>query len=105
MPPTNTWKQRERQVAADFGTKRTPLSGGNSGHTRSDTLHPTLFIEHKHRKAHAVVKLYDETAEMAASEGKVPVVTLSQHGRAGYLIVVAPEHLDTLIASKLHQSD
>lgn len=91
--PSKTWKDRERQVAADFGTRRTPLSGGNSGHTRSDTLHPDLFIEHKHRKSHSVITLYDATAAMATGEGKVPVVTLSQHGRKGYLLVVAPEDI------------
>jgi hypothetical protein len=91
--PTKTWKSRERSVAGDFGVGRTPLSGGNSGHTRSDTLHSELFIEHKHRKSHAVVALYDNTRELAKKEGKIPVVTLSQHGRHGYLIVIDPKDL------------
>jgi len=94
--PTTTWKHRERKVAADFGSERTPLSGGNSKHTRSDSLHPDLFIEHKHRQRHSVVGLYDETAALAKKEEKVPVVTLSQHGRKGYLILIDPRDLETV---------
>ncbi len=40
-------KTQERRVARYFGVERTPLSGGASRHTRSDTLHPDLFIEVK----------------------------------------------------------
>lgn len=40
-------KTQERRVARFFGTERTPLSGGASRHTRSDTLHPTLYLEVK----------------------------------------------------------
>lgn len=86
----NTWKSRERKIAAEFGTTRTPLSGGNSGHTRSDSLHDTLFIEVKGRQRHAAVKLYDETRELARREGKVPTLALWEPGRQGYLIVIDP---------------
>lgn len=94
--PTHTWKNRERQVCKDFGTTRNPLSGGNSKHTRSDSLHEDLFIEHKHRKSNATITLYDQTAYLATGEGKVPVVTLSQHGRKGYLVVCAPQDLQKI---------
>lgn len=40
-------KQQERRVSRFFGVERTPLSGGASRHTRSDTLHPDLYIEIK----------------------------------------------------------
>ncbi len=40
-------KTQERRVARFFGVERTPLSGGASRHTRSDTLHPTLYVEVK----------------------------------------------------------
>jgi len=46
--PEPGWKKVERRVAEFMSTVRTPLSGGNSGHTRSDTRHPSLFIEIKH---------------------------------------------------------
>ncbi len=44
-------KKYELRVAKFFGTKRTPLSGSNSGHTHSDTLHPRLYIEVKSAQA------------------------------------------------------
>ena len=88
MTARNTWKQGERRVARFFGSERTPLSGGNSGHTRSDTLHPRLFIETKMRKVHAVRTLHDETKELAKKEGKIPVVALIDKNRPGFLLCV-----------------
>ena len=82
-----TWKARERQVAKYFGCERNPLSGGNSKHTRSDTLHVTLFIEHKHRKSHALLRTYDEAKEQAKAEDKIPVVTISEKGRKGFWVL------------------
>lgn len=88
------WKQRERGVARFFGARgRTPLSGGNSGHTRSDTLHERLFIEHKHRVRHAIINLWDRIKPLAMKEGKAPVVTLSVKGRPGFWIMVHSSHL------------
>ena len=84
-----TWKARERAVAKFFGAKgRTPLSGGNSGHTRSDTLHNMLFIEHKHSVRHAITNLWDKTKKMALKEKKIPVVTLSVKGRKGFWVLI-----------------
>ena len=68
MTPTKTWKSIEAHLARMFATERTPLSGGNSKMTRSDTLHPRLFIEVKQRKFHAVAKLFRETKELAKKE-------------------------------------
>ena len=53
-----TWKVFEREVARFFGSTRTPLSGGNGKQTRSDTLHPVLFIECKYRKSFPIVRMY-----------------------------------------------
>lgn len=89
-----TWKQSERDVAEFFGTTRTPLSGGASGHTRSDTLHPELFIEVKYRKRHTSVALWDETEALAVKEKKVPVVCLKEKGRHGFWILVRSTDLD-----------
>lgn len=74
MTAKGTWKAFERYVAALFGTVRTPLSGGASRHTKSDTLHPELYIEIKYRdgdilKAWARREL-EQSAESAAEEGK-----------------------------------
>lgn len=86
MPkPTTTWKSRERQVARAFGAERNPLSGGNSKHTRSDTLHPMLFLEHKHTKS-SPPKLILDTRDRAKKEGKIPVVTKSFGGQAGFWV-------------------
>lgn len=43
----HNWKRYERRVARYFGTQRTPLSGGASRHTRSDTLDPRFYVEVK----------------------------------------------------------
>ena len=86
--PTNTWKNRERQIAKFFGAERNPLSGQNSKHTGSDTLHPDLYIEQKHRKKHSVVTLHDETTRKAYKEGKIPVVTLTEKHKNGFYILV-----------------
>lgn len=48
--PPQTWKKVELRIARAFGTTRTPLSGGASKHTRSDTLHPFIYCEIKHGK-------------------------------------------------------
>ena len=75
------WKAAERRVAALFGVTRTPLSGGNGKQTRSDTLHPRLFIETKYRKYFANVTLFLETAALAVAEKKMPVLVLVEKAR------------------------
>ncbi|KKL28680.1 hypothetical protein LCGC14_2372710 [marine sediment metagenome] len=70
----NTWKQGERRIAEMFGTRRTPLSGGNSGHTRSDTLHLDLFIEVKHSKKYPKEILVNKTFKEAKNEAKIPLL-------------------------------
>ena len=92
----SNWKGRERQIAKFFGTRRTPLSGGNSGHTRSDTLHEHLFIEQKQRKKHSAVTLWDETKEMADKENKIPIVTLSEKGRPGFWLLIKSTDFDAI---------
>ena len=89
-----TWKAKERKIAKFFGTERTPLSGGNSKQTRSDTLHHNLFIEQKHRKKHSVVGLWDDTKTLADKESKIPVITLTQANRKGFWVLV---HCDDLV--------
>ena len=97
MPP-KTWKSVERRIARYLGTERTPLSGGNSRQTRSDTLHPLLYAEIKHGKRPwtwaAISRLWLDTAEQAGLEGKVPVVIIHRKGVRNvgdydcYLVVV-----------------
>ena len=93
MTSRSTWKQWERRVAALFGTTRTPLSGGASRHTRSDSLSDQVFVEVKYRKSFSIFKLFAEVEKMAAAEGKVPVVALVQKRTSGILFVVRPEDM------------
>ena len=83
-----SWKALERKVAKSMGTERTPLSGGNSKQTRSDTLHEKYFIEVKHRKRMAVLLLYRQTLELARKENKIPVLCIKEKGKHGELAVI-----------------
>lgn len=72
---SKTWKSVELRLARMFGTNRTPLSGGNSRHTRSDTLHPRLFIELKHGNSSAITTMWEtwskDTCVLIRSHGTV----------------------------------
>jgi len=94
---SKTWKSRELQVAKFFDTQRNPLSGGNSKHTRSDTLHDELYIECKHRQKHAIFQLWKDTAEKAKHEGKTPLCAISQHGEHGFLVCIHSDDLKKLV--------
>jgi hypothetical protein len=98
MTSRNTWKAGERRVAAVFGTERTPLSGGNSKHTRSDTLHDKLFIEIKMRARQAVWTLFRETEVLARKEDKIPVLALQEKHKPGFLLVMRPEDIRAVVA-------
>lgn len=95
MPkPSRSWKGAERKIASAFGTRRNPLSGSNSGVTASDSRHPHLFIENKHSKnGHAVQRIYYKAKDLAAKEGKVPLVTLTGANRTGFLVVCEAKDL------------
>lgn len=95
MPPTKTWKQAERRVAALFGALRQRLSGssGRTDCSAADTTHPTLFIEVKYRESHAVRTLYEETVKKARKEHKTPLVCLVDKGKPGFLLCL---HCDDL---------
>lgn len=97
MPPTKTWKSRERQVASVFGSERTPLSGGNSKQTRSDTLSPHFYIENKYAKRHAVWSLYDETKPKARKETKPPAIALCRKGSPGFMLCIHSDDLQDFI--------
>ena len=79
-------------------TERTPLSGGNSKITRSDTLDKTFFIECKLRKNPAVWNLYEKVSELAGKENKVPLLVIKKKGRRGELFVVHSKHLKEFIS-------
>lgn len=94
---STAWKQFEREVASEFGTKRVPLSGSNSGHnTNSDSLHPELYIECKVRQNVWLHTLYNDTESKAKVEGKIPLVAIKQKGQKGYLLAFKPEYLEKI---------
>ena len=78
MTSRNTWKQRERQIADDFGTKRNPLSGSMSGHSSSDSLSDTFYLESKLRANPPGWNLFIDTRSKAEKEEKIPIVVLSK---------------------------
>lgn len=74
--PDKAWKAFERRIAKSLGTVRTPLSGGASRHTRSDTLHPDLYVECKTRKHSLVHTLFLLACKQAKVERKIPVMAM-----------------------------
>ena len=91
--PNKPWKETERRIARYIEARtghgrRNPLSGGNSGHTRSDIIHPHLFPEVKHGTAcprtwKAVEKLYKSVEILAAKEKKIPLLILHEKSKMG----------------------
>ena len=98
---SHRWKQIEAFFAGCFGSTRTPLSGGNSKITRSDSLHPVLFIEAKQRANPAVMNLYDKTAELAELEGKIPVLGIHRKGSRTWLVVCNIKDLKRIAVEQL----
>lgn len=96
------WKAFERRVARFFGCQdRNPLSGANSKHSASDTLHPELFIECKQRQKYAAVRLWDESKAMADKEEKIPVVAVSEKNRKGFWVLVHSSDLTAIANQRL----
>jgi len=81
------WKKIENIFAQWFGSERVPLSGGNSKISRSDSMHPRLFLEVKQRQNPAVANLFENTAELAKKENKIPVLGIHKKGSRLWLIV------------------
>ena len=92
-----SWKKLEQKVARMRETERTPLSGGNSRQTRSDTLDDTFFIECKLRKDPAVWNLYEQVEELAKKENKLPVLVIKKKGKHGELFIVNDRYLKAFI--------
>lgn len=98
-----TWKRRERAVADLFGSVRTPLSGGSSRITRSDSLHPRLFVETKLRARHAVVTLWRAVATLAKQENKTPVLALTERGKPGVWLLIRSDDV-VAVAKEIEQA-
>lgn len=97
------WKAQERRVAKAFGSRRTPLSGGNSQHnTTSDSLHPELYIECKYRKRLPIFDIWPELLKAAGKEKKIPVLAIKTMQIADDVIVIRLSDLDKILEERLH---
>ena len=92
------WKKLEQKVARMRNTERTPLSGGNSKITRSDTMDKTFFIECKLRKNPSIWNLYEEVEEKAKKEHKIPVLVIKKKGKHGELFVIHSKDIKKFIS-------
>ena len=101
----STWKKFETAVAKVFGSERTPLSGGNSKITRSDSLHGEIFIECKYRAKSPTFDLWTSTKERADKEDKIPLVAIKKKGGKGFLFVISPDDLDKLAELKVRDNE
>lgn len=78
MTSRSTWKKVESRIAKDFNTRRNPLSGSMSGHSSSDSLSPTFYIESKLRANPPGWTLFQDTKNKSKQEKKIPIVVLSK---------------------------
>jgi hypothetical protein len=92
-----SWKQLERAIAHKFGTERTPLSGRNSRHTRSDTLSKSFYIEVKSLSRLPFWKKFQEARSRARQEGKKPLLAFHKKGYPGTVVMM---DLDDFIEQK-----
>jgi len=96
------WKRHERSHARFFHTERTPLSGGSSRHTRSDSLHPILYIETKMiPKDSWLEKEWRSVVLKAEKEDKIPLMCLRVHGMHGFLIMNNSKQIDKIIKCRI----
>ena len=88
------WKRAEKSAARFFGAERNPLSGGNSRISRSDSTHPSLFIETKYgNQFSAIESLFNVVSINAKKEHKTPIVCLKQKRKKGFLILIKESDL------------
>jgi len=88
-----TWKAFERKVANLLGGTRTPLSGGNSKHTRGDVIHKKWYVECKlSGKTGLMLKQWDkewiEARKHALEEDKTPMFVFQPKGSKEPMVVM-----------------
>lgn len=92
------WKSFERYISGIFRTTRNALSGGNSKLTRSDSLHPKLFISCKYtRNNHKTLRtLVAEERDKAVKENKTAVCVIGEFDdRANAIVVIHLQDIHT----------
>jgi hypothetical protein len=93
------WKQFERWIASLFTTTRNSLSGGTSKMTRSDSLHPDLFISCKYtRSNHKQIRtLLKEERQKAEAEQKTAILAIGEfNDRANTFLVIHVQDFEQL---------
>ena len=84
-------------IRDSFGTERNPGSGSADPNHRSDSQHPTLFIETKYRAKHTALTLLRETRKIAEKENKTAVCCLAEKGKKGFGVLIHSEDLDDFV--------
>ena len=105
MTDKSTWKKRESKIAKDFGTQRNPLSGSMSGHSSSDSLSETFYLESKLRVSPPGWALFQDTKEKAKLEKKIPIVVLSKKYHKEKIAMVNYDFLLDLIKKAKYLED
>lgn len=83
-----------------LGTNRTPLSGENSRHTGSDTLHPDLFIEVKSWKDPTCYDEFRDLRKQAQRRNKEPMLLIERKKNEAFDPIVITEMEHALDASR-----
>lgn len=109
MPTSkNTWKDLERRICKQFGGKRNPLSGQNSGHgTSSDCIEVSAEFENFYFEIrlrenwlhHTMFR--DDVEKPAKKEEKIPVlITHKKNAKSGALVVLRLEDFLELVKNQ-----
>jgi len=98
-PSRSTWKKAESRAAKLLGAKRQVLSGssGREDRSSSDSTHPEIFLETKHRSRTAIRSLHDKIKPRAVKERKVPFISQADKGRPGFMYSFHSDDLERLI--------
>jgi hypothetical protein len=98
-----TWQLCEARLAAFFGVRRQVCSGssGREDVTASDSTHPTLFLESKHRARNVARTWLDAAKKQATKERKTPVLGQFKKHCEDFLISVLSEDFLAVAAEKI----
>ena len=91
---SGTWKRREREIAAMFGTVRRPVSGRRGDKGGDDCEHSRLHLQCKHgRQNSREFALFDIAEAVATGNGKIPVIVMTAMRRSEVLVLCRIEDL------------
>ena len=101
----NTWKELERRICKQFGGKRNPLSGSNSGHrTSADCIDVNpefekFYFEIRLRQNWLHHNMFKEDVEKPAKkENKIPIlVTHKKYSKLDSLVTLRLEDFIELV--------